>query len=634
MSDDYEEPDWNPITLTQDETSSSLPSWVSQYANGWNSDVTSDDESSALDTTYANDLGTAASGENFDDWLSTFIANNPTLGFEGDSTSSSSGSSSGSSGGTDWNSVFGGVSSGTNYSDLLGKVTGTNGSLTGVPGIGDATSKDATDASTSPITGGEGAGSLNSTVGSDPSSSVGDGSSSGSWWNTLSSGSSGGTDWDKIFGGVSSGTNYSDLLGKVTGTNGSLTGVSGIGDATSKDATDASTSPITGGEGSGSLDSTVSGDSSQSSDDSSSSGSWWDKLASAISGAGNTVGSVLGLRDSGSSLSSMLGPSLAALLAQQAGSALSNKAGNAPDASAAVNPALAKVSSNADAQAQFLNGVYDSLNPTVTQQVNSTMSTADQQRKDSAALSTAGNANLNTYASSYQPITQRVAADAAGYSYLSPEEQAAYDKANGTDTDANRLLRQSQNAAETAAANTAGTAVDQNFSNQRAEANRKLSAMGINPNSGRAIDLTNRDLDIAQAVGKSGAEWKARTDAKESGIKARQTAATEGQSILAAGNQLLSNSSSIGTQATTNASAGVDLATKTANVKNAGFDVQNKADTTAVSAGLQLADLNANNWKTQAVIDQANAIGYGKVFGGLASSLFNNKGTTGTTVGG
>lgn len=535
---------------SQEEAGGTLPSWISQYGSGWDTDVTSDDENSALGTTYANDNGTAAYDGNFDDWLSKYLENTPLL------------------------------SSG-------GGVINTNDTV------------------------------------SPPSSSGAKISDS-----------------YPFLGGITTGTDYQDLLSKVTGTNGSLTGVDGIGNASSSDAEDAATSPITGGEGSGSLNSTVSNEGGSVVSGDSPSGNWWDNISSAISGAGGVVSSIGdALTDKNSSWSALT-PALAALLSQQAARSLSSKAGNAPDASATVSPALSKIASNADAQTSFLNGVYDSLQPAVTNQVNATMSTADQQRKDSAALSSAGNSDLDLYKSSYLPVTQRAAADAAGYSYLSPEEQEAYDKANGTDTEANRILRQSQTAAENAAANTAGTAVDQNFSNQRAEATRKLSAMGINPNSGRSIDLTNRDMDIAQAIGKSGAEWKARTDAKESGIKARQVAADEGQKILSTGNQLLSTATGVGSQATTTASGGLNLASSIAGIKNSGFDAQTKANTTAVDAGLKLADLNSSNWKTQLVADQANATGYGNLLGGLTSSLLgkssasNGTGTTTTTKAG
>lgn len=138
------------------------------------------------------------------------------------------------------------------------------------------------------------------------------------------------------------------------------------------------------------------------------------------------------------------------------------------------------------------------------------------------------------YVDKFQPLQDQFVEEAQNYD--TPERQAA-------------------------AAATAKADVISNATQQRGATNRQMSAMGVNPNSGRFAGI-NRAADLGTAVTAAGAETNARKTVEQTGIALRGNAINIGNGLPAQASQAVGLGLNAGTGAAnvTNAANGQFLA--------------------------------------------------------------------------
>ena len=138
------------------------------------------------------------------------------------------------------------------------------------------------------------------------------------------------------------------------------------------------------------------------------------------------------------------------------------------------------------------------------------------------------------YVDTFQPLQDKFIQEAE--SYDTPEKQAA--------------------AAAAAKADVTNAAAS-----QRAQGNRQMAALGINPNSGRWAGI-NRATDLGTAVAAAGAQNNARTQVKNTGLNLRASAINMGNGLPAQASQSVGFGLNAGTGAAnvTNAANGQFLA--------------------------------------------------------------------------
>lgn len=147
--------------------------------------------------------------------------------------------------------------------------------------------------------------------------------------------------------------------------------------------------------------------------------------------------------------------------------------------------------------------------------------------------------------------------------------------------------------------------VTQGFSAARDQSARNLQRMGVDPNSGRALSLSN-SLDIGQAANMAGAASKARNMVETTGFARKMDAASLGRGLssaqsTAAGLGLNAGSSALG-------STGVGLASMNSGnqvmqqgFSGAGQSLAGASSTYGNIASLQnQADANGNAWMSAA----------------------------------
>ncbi len=113
------------------------------------------------------------------------------------------------------------------------------------------------------------------------------------------------------------------------------------------------------------------------------------------------------------------------------------------------------------------------------------------------------------YKSMYQPVEDRVIADANNIDSIENLNRAAGDAASGVQTQ---------------------------FDSALGQGSRRLASLGINPNSGKSIAL-GKDAELGVAAAKADAANKAISDAKSKGMAARIAVAGIGNGVAQLANQ-------------------------------------------------------------------------------------------------
>lgn len=179
------------------------------------------------------------------------------------------------------------------------------------------------------------------------------------------------------------------------------------------------------------------------------------------------------------------------------------KGGSAPDpnpgmvasAEAAKTVAASNEKIAADSLA-FYKAQYEDLKPMFQQITASQLETDAATRKQAEEY-------YNDYKTTYRPVEQKMVADALNYNTEAKREELA---------------------------RTAGADVSQAFGIARGTQNRQLAAAGIRPDSNRFAAL-NSNLLVQEALGRAGAQNKARVDAEGLGYARLQDAVSLGKGL-------------------------------------------------------------------------------------------------------
>lgn len=169
--------------------------------------------------------------------------------------------------------------------------------------------------------------------------------------------------------------------------------------------------------------------------------------------------------------------------------------------------------------------------------------------------------------------------------------------------------------------------VNQAFSSARAQGQRALTRMGVNPNSGRFAEL-NKQLILGQALGQAGAANKATTTARDRGVALRA-----GASNFARG---MPNTSMQFTQQGTGAIAGAQNSLAGANagfnanaaMMGSGFGVAGAPLAQAGSLGANIYGTSMQGWNAAQQAAGSEAAGLGSLVG-LAMGRFADGGVVG-----
>lgn len=213
-----------------------------------------------------------------------------------------------------------------------------------------------------------------------------------------------------------------------------------------------------------------------------------------------------------------------------------------------------------------------------------------------------GDSQLARYKSTFQPIEDKIASDAANWD---SEERMTEE-----------------------AAKAKGTALS-NIQAQRESRNRELASMGVSPASGRSAAASNTD-SINAALAATQAENGARDGVRQQAQQLRSNAANIGQNINANGMQATNLGLASAGLGTTNASLGLNAGStalgnslsnqaswaNNANIMNSGFQgamsgYGNQANILNAQYGNQLSA-----WNSQ---QQANAAGFGGLMSGVGT---------------
>lgn len=203
----------------------------------------------------------------------------------------------------------------------------------------------------------------------------------------------------------------------------------------------------------------------------------------------------------------------------------------------------------------------------------------------------------NNYTSTWQPVANQFASDAA--SYGGPADQAA-------------------------AAAKAGATADSAAADAQAATQRKLASMGVNPNSGKYQDALASG-DVTSAASKAAQMTAAATDAKDKGIALRAQAAQLGNTALNTANSTASLASTLGTNAANAANTGITDGLNVASMVGQGFNAQQSAQATSMGADNAAAQLAAQKEQYQNARDSqdtSNWVNAASSLGTLISSLW------------
>lgn len=173
------------------------------------------------------------------------------------------------------------------------------------------------------------------------------------------------------------------------------------------------------------------------------------------------------------------------------------------------------------------------------------------------------------------------------------------------------------------AAGAASGAVQAQFDNAAAQRARNQAAMGINPNSGRAMAM-DRTAQLGLAAAKADAANNARLVARDRGIALRAGVANFGRNMpntaanaygtaITGGNSAMGNQNS--TMATSNANAGQ---------MNQGFNTAINGGSSAMQGLNQQYGNQINAWNAEQQRSAASSAGFGNMVGMLGSAYIRS----------
>lgn len=161
-------------------------------------------------------------------------------------------------------------------------------------------------------------------------------------------------------------------------------------------------------------------------------------------------------------------------------------------------------------------------------------------------------------------------------------------------------------------------------SNVRAQGERAMASMGVNPNSGRFAAM-NRGAELSEAATAAGASTNARSMSRDKGIalRAGASAALAGQPNVAG--QQAGISSTAGNSAVGNSNIGANSGVQWANYASGGVGNALAASSQSIQANLGLGQLMNTGYGIQSQADAASSAGMGSMIGGLgmaAATMF------------
>lgn len=150
------------------------------------------------------------------------------------------------------------------------------------------------------------------------------------------------------------------------------------------------------------------------------------------------------------------------------------------------------------------------------------------------------------------------------------------------------------------------------FEAQRAQRARDTAAMGLDPSSG-AAQAGVREMDMAEALGKSNAATNARTAAKDKGIALRAGAASFGRNMTNTAGQSLASSVGSGATAAQTAGAGVGNQLAANGQMAGGWNGQYQAGNTLMTGANNTfnAQMGAAQMEGQGMANLGSALGMG-----------------------
>lgn len=227
----------------------------------------------------------------------------------------------------------------------------------------------------------------------------------------------------------------------------------------------------------------------------------------------------------------------------------------------------------------------------------------------------------------YRPIEKSLALESQGYFDATPEARAGLEAdyvKNGGDLETLRSIETSRNSEIDQATGKAAADVTQQFDNQDAQLERGLTSMGINPASGKYVDL-KRQTGLAEASTKVGAINTARTGAKQLSWAKRMDASGLGRNLP--GNQATSTGLALnaGNSAVNNAGVGAANARADGTAMNQGFS-------TGISANNSAGNLYLGQYGAQMQGYQADQASNGSAMAGLGSLAGMAMGAPSTSV--
>jgi hypothetical protein len=259
---------------------------------------------------------------------------------------------------------------------------------------------------------------------------------------------------------------------------------------------------------------------------------------------------------------------------------------DAPDMSgvAAANEASARLAKDAaDNDLAFRQQQYADLKPSLQNSLDVAAEASRQQAALAKQAQGRSDEQWNYYTDTFQPVERQMVAESMNYGSAADQEQQA---------------------------GNARADVTKAFGAQRQAADRQLTAMGVNPNSGKFASA-NRITDIAQAAQTASAMTGARTAARDKGISLRAGAASFGRNMTNTAGQNLGQAVGAGSAAAGTAGAGIGTNLGAAQYVSGGYGAQMNAANTGISANN--STIGAMQVKAQS--DSAASSGMGSLIG-------------------
>lgn len=243
----------------------------------------------------------------------------------------------------------------------------------------------------------------------------------------------------------------------------------------------------------------------------------------------------------------------------------------------------------ADDDLAFRKQQYSDLQPALQNALDVSAKSSQQQMDLAKQAEDRSNEQWNYYKDTFQPVEKQMVDEAMNYGSAADQEQQAG-----------------------AARSDMTTAFDA----QRQTADRQLTAMGVNPNSGKFASA-NRMTDIAQAAQTAAGMTGARTAARDKGISLRAGAASFGRNMTNTAGQNLGQAVGAGSAANGSANAGIGSNLAAGNFMSGGYGTQINAANTGISANNSTVGAMQLGFQQS----QANSAGIGSLVGLGAAAL-------------